>query len=219
MKDLGIYVISWNRPHFLAQTVESLKARIAEDVITADIHIIDNGSNAETVSVINNIEGVEKTFFDTNRNIGGGYQDAIPDNVDELYKYILTTDHDFMYLEPLSTYIRMLKENPLCFLAKGHNQPLHAEEGRVTVHGREWFVKKQCSAGTAVMRTEDWQKLRPLPRGQNYDWHIVGSMTRIDKDLSFYVLPGTALHTGWRKGDSTWQPGKEIPGDQYLGDL
>jgi len=219
MKDLGIYVISWDRPHFLAQTVESLKARIAEDTITADIHIIDNGSNAETVGVINSLEGVEKILFDTNRNIGGGYQDAIPDNVDELYKYILTTDHDFMYLEPLSTYIRMLEENPLCFLAKGHNSTAHAESGRITSQGREWIVKKQCTAGTAVMRTVDWQKLRPLPRNQQYDWHIIGTMARLDSALSFYILPGTTLHIGWRRGDSTWQPHKEIPGDQYLGGL
>lgn len=219
MKDLGIYVISWNRSHFLTQTIVSLKERLAEDDITADIHIIDNGSDDETVAAIHEIDGVEKVFFDENKNICGGYQDGVPEDVDKRYKYILTSDHDFLYLEPLSTYIRMLEENPLCWMAKGHNSTAgrHGVVESVTFHDREWFVKKTCSGGTAVMRIEDWQKLRPLQCGQNYDWHIIKAMGRTDKAFSIYVLPGTALHIGWRKGDSTWQPGKEIPGDQYQG--
>ena len=47
---LLVVIVSWNRPEFLKRTLESLFDRL--DEVQADVIVVDNGSNAEMVAVI-----------------------------------------------------------------------------------------------------------------------------------------------------------------------
>ncbi len=197
--NLSIFILSWNRPHYLKPTIESLLKNT-----DGDVYCIDNGSNQETIDVINSYKLKEKFLLKENLGINPAFELCIPKNLKS--KYIMFSGHDMYFTENLNLYCDFLDNNPTFGATCAHDSPEHLSSNSIE-YGKIWKIKDSERGDSLMLRTDHFQELRPL-KGRNFDWFIVKYLRKKGLPISVYH---TAHHLGWHLNDSTWAPQRETP--------
>lgn len=208
MKELCIIVISWNRPEFLQQTLDSIQ--LMQDGIEAETYVVDNGSDLETQTVIRNTDWLTGyLLLDRNLGINVALGRIFPVNYVTRFSYILISDADMQYQRPFSLAIKLLKQNSNLGAVSYQHSPEHISLGEFQSGNESWH-KKQTERGCSLfLKTKRLEQMRPFPTDnlKDFDWWVCrdGPQSLQIRDEQIAVLPGGAYHLGWRTGDSTWQ--------------
>ncbi len=218
-RDLLALIVSWNRPAFLERTIASLRQQARG--LSAELFVVDNGSDRETRRLIRRSGGLSGYLL-LHRNLGinGALERAIPQSLSERYEFLLISDADMEYRQPLTLALDALRQQPDLGAVSYQHSPEHPSEGTVQIAGREFHLKSTERGCSLVFATDPFERMRPLPVQQlkDFDWWVCRdaphSLRSQGKQLA--VLPGGARHLGWRRGDSTWQT-DEIP-EYHLGE-
>lgn len=114
------------------------------------------------------------------------------------------------YQQPLRVGLDLLKEVPGVGAVSYQHSPEHPVVAREFDGQNEWIFKESERGCALLMRTADFQALRPLPveNPKDFDWWVMrdSADSLASQGRKVAVLPGGARHLGWRQGDSTWQP-------------
>ena len=208
LRTLGVFVVSWNRPRFLAQTLESLSAQT--DGLDAAIYVVDNGSEAATRDVVvSNGAMTGYQLLPKNLGINAALESIFPANLERQFRYVLISDADMQYDEPLGLAVEFLESHTEFGAVSYQHSPEHEDRAEFEWSGRTWVTKSVERGCALVMRSQFLQAAHPLPveRMADFDWWLVRDAPQSlqNEDRPIAVLPGGARHLGWRKGDSTWQ--------------
>lgn len=208
MKELLTVVVSWNRPEFLRRTLDSLFEQLGRS--DTDVFVADNGSGPETIDVITSerrLRGYQ--LLGKNLGINGALEAVIPHDLPEQYRFLLVSDADMLYRQPIRQATELLDALAEVGGVSFQHSPEHPAEGSLFFAGTKWLTKRSERGCALVLRAADFQALRPLPveNLKDFDWWVVRdapcSLQR--RRIPIAVLPGGAKHLGWRQGDSTWQ--------------
>lgn len=213
MKSLLAVVISWNRPHFLRETLDSLFRQ--SNPADASILVVDNCSEAETVAVIEQETRLTNyRLLNQNRGINGALEAILTEDVLDHHEFLLVSDADMRYQRPLQLAIDLLASESTVGAVSYQHSPEHPVAGELVSGGRTWLTKWSERGCALFLRIADYRRLRPLPveNFKDFDWWVVRDAPQSlqHRNLPLAVLPGGARHLGWRTGDSTWQT-TEIP--------
>src|SRR5262249_40412810 len=109
--DVMVIVVSWNRPYFLRQTLDSLQRQT--QLISADIFVVDNCSRQETVRIIESQKSLAGYWLlEGNCGINGALERVVPASLPQRYRYILFSDADMVYERPLAMAVSLLDAKP-----------------------------------------------------------------------------------------------------------
>jgi glycosyltransferase involved in cell wall biosynthesis len=147
LQRLLVVVISWNRPAFLRKTLTSLFAATTREL--TDIVIVDNGSDQETKDIIQG-EPRLMTYrlLDRNYGLNVALEAAVP-RQDPRYSYILVSDADMYYREPIEAFCRFL-QHPAIEAVSLHHSPEHPVAEMLAWGGNDIMIKnteRGCSFG------------------------------------------------------------------------
>lgn len=208
MKDILVFIISWNRLNFLKQTLDSLYKQLS--CLKYDIFIVDNNSDLSVKDFIKSGENGYR-LLDSNKGINWPIENILPEIVN--HEYVCISDHDIYYARHFSTYIDFLDNNPDFAVAKGIESPEHPTKGKFLWNNETWLIKMNERGGGIVTPTEILLKSFPLPKRKiDFDDYYMKYVGRIKKKIA--VLPKGAVHLGWKANSSTWQ-NKPLP-EKYI---
>jgi len=208
MRKLLSIVISWNRPEFLRRTLESLFPQI--EGIQSQIIVVDNGSDLDTIEVIEREERIGRSvFLGSNLGISRALEAALPDDVSQEFQHILISDADMEYRRPLGPLLQAFNDRPEIGAISLQHSPEHAPVGAMSFNDEQWPLKRIERGCSLLFQTARFQELRPLPvhKMLDFDWWVMRDAPQSLQARNQYVAvcPGAAIHLGWRAGDSTWQ--------------
>jgi len=206
MLRLGIFIVSWNRPTLLRQTLDSLFGQLD---VPATVTVIDNASAPEVRAWLAAEPRVHVYQLATNRWVNGAHEAAWPADLTRHFDLVLCSDNDVQFRLPLSLACQLLDEQRGYSLVSLQHSPEHPAIRETTWRGRR-VVEKQSERGTALLcRARFLQENRPLPtdRHLDFDWWLCRDAPRsvARRGEMVAVLVGAAWHLGWARGDSTWQ--------------
>ncbi|MHC4698487.1 MAG: glycosyltransferase family 2 protein [Planctomycetota bacterium] len=222
MMDLGIYVVAWKRPRLLQMTLDSLGEQ--QKGLNAEVVVSENEA-CEEISRICHLHGAVDVHMGLlkNEGINGALEHGLEHMIDR-HRYVLVSDADMFYRQPLRLGIDVLERYPFLGAVSFQDSPEHpALEVRSRSGGTERIqygpiVIKAAERGSALMfRQQRLHGLRPFPtqghHKNEFDWWALrdapNSLMACAELIG--VIPDGAIHLGWRKGDSTWQRDREIP--------
>jgi len=111
-QSLFIYVVSWNRPHFLRATLDSIFAQTAD--FAARVFVVDNGSDQETTDIIRNekrLAGYQ--LLEENLGINGALDAILPNDLVKQTSHVLISDADMEYRQSLRLAVDFQAMRPL----------------------------------------------------------------------------------------------------------
>ncbi len=212
-QDLLAIIVSWNRPKFLERTITSLQQQLQG--LSADLCVVDNGSGQETRQLIRQNRSVSGYLL-LHRNLGinGALERVFPRSLSDQYEFLLISDADMEYRHPVALAVNALRQQPALGAISYQHSPEHPSEGTVPLAGQEFYLKSSERGCSLVFASEQFERFRPLPVQQikDFDWWVCRDAPHAlqQQGKRIAVLPGGAMHLGWRRGDSTWQT-EEIP--------
>jgi glycosyltransferase involved in cell wall biosynthesis len=217
---LGICIPVWNRGDLFKKSFDSLIRQLAG--ISATIFIYDNGSDGETVKIIQDIKSPEHLIFKTflPKNMGIPYVAnlfamAIKESCDftgyVMPQYTLIMDADAYFKKPIKHLLQLFTINYNLGLLSGHDSIEHKSisETAVKINGKIIILKTKENERmlTMFMRREEFVACYPFPhyRDRDVDWELTqwnqNSMKK--KSRSIFVACDYVLHLGLDR--STWQ--------------
>lgn len=228
MSKIGVQILSYNKPELLMDTLCSLN--IQPDSEDYKIVVWDQSDKSIQTALEVATKGPSiATWCFSPENIGQrGASNAIYsagyfDDCD----YILFSDHDNRFEEPLGMLTNILDKYPDCIIATGYMSPEHEPKG--------WFndpilgnicQKNTARFGCMMLRREHYEALMPMDEQASCggaawfcgaDWwltdHAPLAPARTKKKF-IYCLPGHTIHAGAK--DSTWLDHFEHP--EYTAD-
>lgn len=208
MKELCIIVVSWNRPHFLQQTLASIQLR--REGLQTETYVVDNGSDQESQTVIRNTDWLTGyLLLDRNYGINAALERILPVDYVNRFSHILISDADMVYQRPFSLAINLLRHYSNFGAVSYQHSPEHIALGEFE-DGPETWQRKQSERGCSlILETTRLEQMRPLPIDnlKDFDWWVCRDSPHSlqSRGEQIAVLPGGAHHLGWRNGDSTWQ--------------
>jgi glycosyltransferase involved in cell wall biosynthesis len=220
MFTLGVCIPVWNRGDLFLKSFNSLISQL--EGVSATIFIYDNGSDSETVKIIQEVESCDhliiKTFLPKNMGIpyvANLFAMAIQENCDYAGyispQYTLIMDADAYFKKPVRDLLRLFNMFFDIGLLSGHDSIEHKEIYRTTteINGASVVIKVKENERmlTMFMRKEEFTACYPFPhyRDRDVDWELtqwnLNSMKR--RSRSIYVACDYVLHLGLDR--STWQ--------------
>lgn len=201
-------IVSWNRPHFLRRTLDSLFLQLK--AAEADVIAVDNGSDAPTRQLLQQERRLSQVIqLTTNIGINAALEAALPADLDQKYHAILVSDADMEYLQPIASLLPALESIPQVGAISLQHSPEHAVTAEHDDGQRHWLLKSIERGCSLLFLTRRFQQFRPLPihKPLDFDWWVMRDAPHslAQHRESVLVLPGGARHLGWRVGDSTWQ--------------
>lgn len=217
---LGICIPVWNRGEVFAVAFEALRKQLAG--IDASVWLFDNGSDPDTVRIVQSIQGsdnlsIVKTFFPENRGIpyvANLFSKAIQEKGDfagvKPPDYALIMDADAYFQRPISHLLEILETDYSVGLVSGHDSIEHPslKEMHLTIQGQPILVKEKDNERmiSMLMRTEEFLLNYPFAhyRNRDVDWEITqwGSNALKKRFRRLFVACDYVLHLGINS--STW---------------
>ncbi|QWD76423.1 glycosyltransferase family 2 protein [Polynucleobacter sp. MWH-UH24A] len=108
MTELCIFILTYNRPHYLKECLESIEAQSYNDF---KVIVLDNASQFNCKQIINKFTNLNISYIRHSKNIGstGNFMYAWSMNIDTPYTMIFHDD-DIMHPELLKICLSTLKE-------------------------------------------------------------------------------------------------------------
>lgn len=208
MKELCCIVVSWNRPGFLQQTLDSIQ--LMQQGLEAETYVVDNGSNQETTTLIRNTNWLTGyLLLNKNFGINAALERILPVNYVNRFSHILISDADMVYQRPFSLALNLLKQYSNFGAVSYQHSPEHVSLGKFREDLDIWQRKQSERGCSLFLETERLEKMRPFPIDnlKDFDWWVCRDSPHSlqSRGEQIAVLPGGAHHLGWRNGDSTWQ--------------
>lgn len=206
---IAIQILSYNKPHYLKQTLTSLVSKMGKDdklcvVEQSDkdtlqqecIDICKSFANIQVIPLFKNFgqRGATNILYETKF-----FNDA---------KYVMLSDHDNIFHEDLTVYCNKLDDDPTVWWATGYHSPEHDVERKKGY----WLYKSSARAGHLVMRKTDFLSIMPADTKAGeaswfagLDWwisHWSPNSPGHKRSEIIACLPGGVEHIG---RESTWQ--------------
>lgn len=204
---LAIYVLTWRRPHLLRRTLDSLFRQLdAEPDLKALVNIANNGSDPATREVIEEYADRldQIVYFRQNIGIAQAFETMIPPRIPT--PYLMLSEDDVEYRQPLSQYLDALDRLPRVGAVTGYHSQYHPIRSQRELDGKTWLIKRMASTVHLVMKSETYERLRPIevPSKRDFDCYLMRQSPRSlqKQGLKIGVRPGGVLHLGWK--ESTW---------------
>ncbi len=207
--NIGIQILSHNRPEYLRKTIESLLIHKHDnDKICVLEQSTENNYQDECIKICQEFPNIEVIPLFKNMGQRGAtnllYQSGFYNDCD----FVMLSDHDNVFKKSLSEYCNILNEYPDCWVATGYHSPEHDVENKID----NFLLKSTCRAGHIVMRKKDFYNIMPsdLKAGKSswfcgLDWwitHWAPNSPGYYRKQFIYCLPGGVQHIGI---SSTWQ--------------
>ena len=192
MSRIAIQVLSFNRPEYLEQTLDSLKKVISQDDklcvleqsddLEAKKKCVDICKKHKDIKLIESLENLGQRGATNAVYNSGFFNDS---------QFVMISDHDNIFHEPLDVYCEKLNNDASIFIATGYSVFDHDIERK----DWSWLIKSTGRAGHMVMRSKDFLTLMPIDL--NYTAGVsCGWYCGLDWWLTHW---GTYLHPGIRQ--------------------
>lgn len=210
---IAIQVLSYNRPEYLKQTLESLYSQMgAKDKVC----VLEQSNKREAknacIEICNQFENIDLLSLPKNMGQRGGTNMVFHSGFFNDSDYIMLTDHDNLFHEPLAVYCDKLATDKTIWVATGYSSPEHDIERK----DWDWLIKSTARAGHMVFRAKDFMPMMPIDVNYNagtdcvwfagLDWYLTWwhqttpGFKRHKEFIACY--PNGVEHIG---RDSAWQ--------------
>lgn len=111
MKEIGIYILNYNREKLIINTINSI---LNQDIDNYDLYVVDNASEDNSVNAIKNEFGTKVDIIRIKKNVGssGGFNKCLEDGINKGYKYVMLADNDIeMDKEAVKSLYEFLEKN------------------------------------------------------------------------------------------------------------
>jgi len=209
---IGIQILSYNKPKYLAQTLASLiEHKGPKDKIIVFEQSTDKDVRQEGLAICKEYDDIQVILSTDNLGQRGATNKVIETGFFDNCEYVMLTDHDNLFHQSLDIYVDVLKAKPLIWVATGYNSPEHDIENK----DGAWLLKTTARAGHMVLRQVDFMSLTPLDEKAGLDngcawfagldwlithWHVNSPGLKRFETIASY--PGGVEHIG---RESTWQ--------------
>lgn len=158
MSRYGIQILSYNKPHYLKLTLESLVPKLSSDDKLCIIEQSDKDNfQNECIEICKSFPNVK--VIPSFKNLGqrGATNLLYSTKFWDDCQFVMLSDHDNIFHSDLSVYCDFLKMYPNIWVASGYDSPEHDAENK----SGDWVIKSSCRAGHMVFRKDDFYKLMP----------------------------------------------------------
>jgi|GEM_PF-5266440 len=156
---IGIQILSFNKPQYLLQTLESLmRVKNDKDKIIVFEQSDSPEKRDEGLNICKQFNDIQVIISDKNLGQRGATNKIIDSGFYDDCEYVMLTDHDNIFHESLDIYVNKLKNDQSIWVATGYNSPEHDIENK----DGEWLLKTTARAGHMVLRQPDFMSLTPL---------------------------------------------------------
>jgi len=156
---LAIQILSYNKPHYLKQTLESLIPRMDKRDKLCVIEQSDKKEvQEECLDICGQFSDIRVISLSKNLGQRGATNITFESGFFEDSEFIMLSDHDNLFHEDLSVYCDRLNDSPMCWIATGYHSPEHDVENK----DGSWVLKSTARAGHMVLRQKDFLSLCPL---------------------------------------------------------
>lgn len=190
MSRIAIQVISYNRPEYLEQTLSSLKKVIGINDKICVIEQSDDPIFKKNCVDICNSHNIILIDNPTNSGQRGATNIVYYSGFFNNSQYVMLSDHDNIFHEPLDIYVEKLDQDKTIWCASGYCSLEHDIERK----DWEWLIKSTARAGHLVFRTKDFIQMMPIDvdynAGTNCSWFA---------GLDWYLTWWNPLTPGYRR--------------------
>lgn len=209
---IGIQILSFNKPKYLKQTLDSLITKIGTtDKILVFEQSTDEKLKSECIDICKTYSDLHLIISKENLGQRGATNKVIESGFYNDCQYVMVSDHDNLFHEKLDIYVDKLNESPNIWITTGYNSPEHDIEQK----DGHWLLKSTARAGHMVLRQPDFMSMTPIDEqaGLNngcswfcgLDWwlsHWSPNSPGLKRPEIIAAYPGGVEHIG---RDSSWQ--------------
>jgi len=209
---IGIQILSYNKPKYLVQVLESLmQSKSDTDKIMVFEQSDDEKVREEGLNICRKFNDVQCIVSTENLGQRGATNKVIQSGFFDDCEYVMLTDHDNIFHEQLDIYVNKLNHSPSIWVATGYNSPEHDIEDK----DDDWLLKTTARAGHMTFRQVDFMSMTPidekagLDNGCSWfcglDWwltHWCPQAPGLRRPKIIAAFPGGVEHAG---RESTWQ--------------
>jgi hypothetical protein len=217
-KIIAIQILSYNKPKYLKRTLDSLIKVIGKnDKICVLEQSTDSKLKMEAIEVCKQFNDMCIISIDENLGQRGGSNKVWESGFYDDCDYVMFSDHDNEFYEPLSILCDKLDVDLNITVATFYNSPEHD----VTSKDGKWIYRETCRAGHIIMRAKDVLPMFPFDVDMysetktnsdmctwfaGLDWYVTwwhhASAGKIGLKNFIACYPGGCTHFGV---ESTWQ--------------
>ena len=223
---IGIQILSFNKPKYLKKTLNSLIKQIDNQDKICILEQSDNPKiKEECLNICKEYNDIHVIDIDENKGQRGATNIIYNSGFFNDCKFVMLSDHDNIFHEPLTVYCDRLNSDLNTWIATGLNSPEHDFENK----DGEWLRKSSARAGHMVLRQKDFLSMCPIneefgTKNPDYgcawfaglDWwltHWNQNSPGHKRVEIISVFPGGVEHIG---RESTWQGNYD---DEYEQDV
>jgi FkbM family methyltransferase len=163
---IAIQILSFNKPIYLKQTLDSLYSKISkDDKICILEQTEDSNLKQECLNICKLYPNIHIISLDKNLGQRGATNAVYNSGFFNDSKYIMLCDHDNIYHVDLTVYCDILDKYPDVWVSSGYGSPEHDIENKID----DIIFKSSARAGHMVLRSPDFLSMMPcdLEAGKN----------------------------------------------------
>lgn len=208
-KRCAIQILSYNRPKYLKQTLDSLMSVISNDDVICVVEQSDKDNKQERcLNICKQYSNLHVIPLFKNFGQRGATNIVYESGFFNDFKYVMLSDHDNIFHEDIGVYFDILDSDPNIWVSTGYVSPEHDIENK----NGFWLLKSTCRAGHMVMRNSDFMSVMPLDVNvgecawfAGLDWSLTHwgiNTPGMKRSGIIACYPGGVEHVG---RNSTWQ--------------
>lgn len=156
---IGIQIISFKKPKYLKQTLDSLYSVISEnDKVCVLEQTEDEDLKRECIDICKSYSNIYIIPMSKNLGQRGATNVVYESGFFNDTKYVMLSDHDNLFHEKLDVYCDILDKYPNVWISTGYNSPEHDIENKIN----NIVLKSSARAGHMVLRTPDFLSMCPM---------------------------------------------------------
>ena len=156
---VAIQLLSYNKPYYLKRTLDSLMEVIEPNDKICVLEQSDKSDLKEqAIEVCKEYDNITIISIDENLGQRGGTNKIWESGFFDNCQYIMFSDHDNEYHEPLSILCDKLDEEDNVTIATFYNSPEHD----ITHKDGNWLYRQTARAGNMMLRRDELFKMLPI---------------------------------------------------------
>lgn len=116
---IGIQILSYNKPHYLKQTLESLVTKTGPRDKICVYEQSNKEFQDECISICQQFENIHLIISDKNRGQRGATNAVFKSGFFNDCEYVMLSDHDNLFHEDLTVYCDKLSQDSSVWVATG----------------------------------------------------------------------------------------------------